>query len=73
MSLLRLGLLSLAALVTVEASASGVDDELRDAAKRGDRIAAARLLDGGADVRARTPTTARRRCTGPRARTASIR
>ena len=52
MSLLRLGLLSLAALVTVEASAAGVDDALRDAAKRGDRIAAARLLDSGADVRA---------------------
>jgi ankyrin repeat protein len=52
MSLLRLGLLSLAALVTVEASASGIDDELRDAAKQGDRIAAARLLDSGADVRA---------------------
>jgi uncharacterized protein len=50
MSLLRLGLLCLAALATVEASAAGVDDALRDAAKRGDRIAAARLLDNGADV-----------------------
>jgi len=53
MSLLRLGLLSLAALVASHASATEVDDALREAAKRGDRIAAARLLDGGADVDAR--------------------
>jgi ankyrin repeat protein len=53
MSLLRLGLLSLAALVAAQAPAAEVDDALRDAAKRGDRIAAARLLDEGADVDAR--------------------
>ena len=53
MPVLRVGLLSLAALVAVEASAAGVDDALRDAAQRGDRIAAARLLDNGADVGAR--------------------
>ena len=50
MPVLRVGLLSLAALLAVEASAAGVDDALRDAAQRGDRIAAARLLDNGADV-----------------------
>jgi len=53
MPVLRLGLLGLAALIAVEASAAGVNEELRDAAQHGDRIAAARLLDSGADVSAR--------------------
>jgi ankyrin repeat protein len=60
MSLLKLGLLSLAALVAVRASAAEVDDALREAVKRGDRIAASRLLDAGAavDARAADGTTA---------------
>jgi ankyrin repeat protein len=52
MPVLRLGLLSLAALFAIEASA-GTDHALRDAAQHGDRIAAARLLDSGAKVDAR--------------------
>ena len=55
MSVLRFGLLGLAALLAVEAFAVGVDDALREAAERGDRIAVDRLLDGGADVQARGP------------------
>src|SRR6187551_3635951 len=53
MPVLRLGLFSLAALLAFEALAAGVDDELRNAVQHGDRIAAARLLDSGADVSAR--------------------
>jgi ankyrin repeat protein len=53
MPVLRLSLLSLAALLTVDASAADADDALRDAAEHGDRITAARLLDNGADVSAR--------------------
>jgi ankyrin repeat protein len=47
-----LGLAALAALAALEVSAAGIDDALRDAAQRGDRIAVARLLDTGADVAA---------------------
>lgn len=53
MSILRPCLLSLSALLAIEATAAGVDDALRDAAERGDRIAVDRLLDAGADVAAR--------------------
>jgi ankyrin repeat protein len=53
MSILRLGVLTLAGLVAADASAAEGDAALHDAAKRGDRIAAARLLDEGADVDAR--------------------
>src|SRR5262245_6086599 len=53
MSILRFGLLSLTAVLAVEASAAAVDDALRDAAQRGDRIAVARLLDAGANVATR--------------------
>ncbi|HEX5045737.1 MAG TPA: ankyrin repeat domain-containing protein [Gammaproteobacteria bacterium] len=53
MSVLRLGLLTLTVLLSVEASAAAsADDALLDAAQRGDRIAVARLLDTGADVKA---------------------
>jgi len=51
MPALRLGLLSLAAALAVQASAA--DEALHDAAQRGDRVTAARLLDDGADVGAR--------------------
>jgi ankyrin repeat protein len=53
MSILRLGVLTLAALVAADASAADSDAALHDAARRGDRIAAARLLDQGVDVDAR--------------------
>lgn len=53
MSLLRLGVLILAALVAVHASAGDAGNALHEAAKRGDRAAVARLLDAGVDVDAR--------------------
>ncbi len=53
MPVLRAGLLSLAALLSAAASATGLEDALHDAAERGDRVAVARLLDGGAAVDAR--------------------
>src|SRR5690242_17013887 len=53
MPVLRLAPLGLAALLSFHASAAVVDDELRNAVQHGDRIAAARLLDNGAEVGAR--------------------
>jgi ankyrin repeat protein len=41
-------------LLALDAGAANLDDALREAAQRGDRIAVSRLLDGGAAVDART-------------------
>jgi len=52
-SVLRIGVLGSCGLLAAAVSAASVDDALRDAAERGDRVAASRLLDDGADVGSR--------------------
>jgi len=53
MSVLRITLASLAVALATGSHAAGAEEALLAAAQRGDRIAASRLLDTGADVTAR--------------------